>query len=209
MSTSEDEPRKGRGRPRTPGAEKRIIDAALEEYGQHGWAGFTMDGVARRAGVGKSTVYLRWQDKDTLLTDAVGTRGNLLPAVDTGTARGDLEALAINLFEHNLEPAGWATLRVVIDAAGAPQRLGRLITEVSTPQLELVEGIIARGIERGELATGTQAVELGQCIYGSALMQTMTVRLEGRTLDRAEIEDRARTLVDVLLQGALRREPGE
>src|SRR5262245_3701852 len=100
MSTSREEPRRGRGRPRTPGAEKRITDAALEEYGEHGWAGFTMDGVARRAGVGKSTVYLRWQDKDSLLTDAVGTESGWLGAVDTGSLRGDLEALATNLFEH-------------------------------------------------------------------------------------------------------------
>src|SRR3954465_3041476 len=71
MSSSEAAPRRGRGRPRTPGAAKRTLDAALEEYGEHGWSGFTMDGVARRAGVGKSTVYLRWQDKESLLTDAV------------------------------------------------------------------------------------------------------------------------------------------
>ena len=96
MSTSQGstgEPRRSRGRPRTPGAEQRIIDAALEEYGEHGWSGFTMDGVARRAGVGKSTVYLRWQDKDALLTDAVSASSGDLGEVDTGSLREDLRAL--------------------------------------------------------------------------------------------------------------------
>src|SRR3954447_10619696 len=107
------EPRRGRGRPRTPGAEERIIDAALEEYGEHGWSGFTMDGVARRAGVGKSTVYLRWQAKDSLLTDAVSGRSSNLGAVDTGSLRGDLHALATNLFMHFIDPVGWCAMRVV------------------------------------------------------------------------------------------------
>src|SRR3954469_17991836 len=110
MSTSHGapggEPRRGRGRPRTPGAEKRIMDAALDEYGEHGWSGFTMDGVARRAGVGKSTVYLRWQDKDSLLTDAVGSASSPLGAVDTGSLRGDLRQVAINVFDHVLQPGG-------------------------------------------------------------------------------------------------------
>src|SRR5262245_47176042 len=138
MATSHGEQHRGRGRPRTPGAEKKIIDAALDEYGEHGWSGFTMDGVARRAGVGKSTVYLRWQDKDSLLTEAVGTRSSWLGAVDTGTLRGDLEALAVNLFQHFCDPAGWASLRVTVDVAGAPQRLGRFAEAVSHVQVEFV-----------------------------------------------------------------------
>src|SRR3954451_13068508 len=102
--TPGEEPRRGRGRPRTPGAEDKILTAALEEYGERGWAGFTMDAVARRAGVGKSTVYLRWRDKDSLLTDAVGTHSIGIEDVDTGSFRGDLEQLAGNLFRHYLDP---------------------------------------------------------------------------------------------------------
>ena len=56
----------------------RSCTSALEEYTEHGWAGFTMDGVARRAGFGKSTLYLRWADKDALLTDAVRLRTRVI-----------------------------------------------------------------------------------------------------------------------------------
>src|SRR3954453_19377357 len=130
MAISQDEPRRGRGRPRTPRADKLIIDAALEEYGEHGWSGFTMDGGARRAGVGKSTVYLRWQDKDSLLTEAVSTRVGAVGAVDTGTLRGDLVQLVENLFRQFRDPAGWASLRIAFDAAGAHERLGRFTEAV-------------------------------------------------------------------------------
>lgn len=205
MSTTQDEPpRRGRGRPRTPGAEKRIIDAALEEYGEHGWSGFTMDGVARRAGVGKSTVYLRWQDKDSLLTDAVSSASEPLGVVDTGTLRGDLRQVAVNLFDHFLSPAGWAALRIIIDNAGARRGLGRFTEAVSDVQVENVERILVRAAERGEIAAGTSPNAVAECIYGSVTMQTLGVRLLGQELGPDEIAERAEALVAVVLDGVLR-----
>ncbi|HEU5039125.1 MAG TPA: TetR/AcrR family transcriptional regulator [Nocardioides sp.] len=202
MSTSQP-PRRGRGRPRTPGAEKRITDAALEEYGEHGWSGFTMDGVARRAGVGKSTVYLRWQDKDTLLSDAVGTSSQELGAVDTGSLRGDLHQLAVNLFEYFRSPAGWASLRITIDTAGSPKSLGRFTQAVSDVQVEHVEKLLQRATARGDGPEGISPNAVAECIYGSVMMQTLGLRLNGRELGDDDIEARANELVDIVLDGVL------
>src|SRR4051794_10222406 len=174
MSTSHGEPRRGRGRPRTPGAEERIIDAALEEYGEHGWAGFTMDGVARRAGVGKSTVYLRWQDKDSLLTEAVSTRTGAIGAVDTGTLRGDLTQLVDNLFRQFRDPAGWASLRITFDAAGAQERLGRFTEAVAEVQVDAVARIVRRAVDRGEVAESVVPDWITACVYGAATMETLS-----------------------------------
>ena len=201
--SSPQEPRRGRGRPRTPGAEKRIIDAALEEYGEHGWSGFTMDGVARRAGVGKSTVYLRWQDKDSLLTDAVGSSSDTIGAVDTGTLRGDLRELAGNLFRYFREPAGWATLRITIDTAGAPHPLGRFSEAVADVQVEHLAEILQRAAARGESAQEAWAVPLAECIYGSVAMQALILRLEGHDLGDDDIAARAAALVGLVLDGVL------
>ncbi|GAA1145821.1 TetR/AcrR family transcriptional regulator [Nocardioides aquiterrae] len=203
MATSQAEPRRGRGRPRTPGAEKRIIDAALEEYGEHGWSGFTMDGVARRAGVGKSTVYLRWQDKDTLLSDAVGSSTAQVAAVDTGSLRGDLHQVATNLFEYFRDPAGWATLRITIDTAGAQQRLGRFTESVADVQVEHVDNILQRAVTRGEAIEGISPNAVAECIYGPVIMQTLGLRLDSRALGPDDIDARATELVDIVLNGVL------
>jgi AcrR family transcriptional regulator len=205
MSTSHGEPpRRGRGRPRTPGAEQRIIDAALEEYGEFGWSGFTMDGVARRAGVGKSTVYLRWQDRDSLLTDAVSGTSAPLGLVDTGALRGDLRQVAINLFDYFLLPRGWAALRIVIDTAGAPQRLGRFSEAVAEVQIENIGRILERAAGRGEAPAGVSPNEIAFCIYGAVLQQTLAVRLEGRGLSDEMVAERAQALADLMLYGMLR-----
>ena len=203
MGSPQGATRRGRGRPRTPGADERIIEAALEEYGEHGWSGFTMDGVARRAGVGKSTVYLRWQDKDTLLTDAVRAHAGELGVVDTGTLQGDLEQLATNLFQYFHHPWGWAAVRIAIDAAGAPQPLGRFADRVTAVQIEFVDQIVAKAVERGEITGEVTGVSIAECVYGSVIMQVLGFRLEERDLTD-EIPTRAKGLITLLMQGVRR-----
>jgi AcrR family transcriptional regulator len=196
-----DEQRRGRGRPRTPGAEDKILGAALDEYGERGWAGFTMDGVARRAGVGKSTVYLRWQDKDALLTDAVTNRGMELTAVDTGSFDGDLEQLALNMLRHFHSAAGWAALRVTFDCASSSERLGEFSQAVSQVHGRQVEQICQRAIDRGEMVEGFPLGAVTEAIYGAAMVNSLSQRLEGREDDDAAIETRAHAVVAMVLSG--------
>lgn len=200
MSTGE-VPHRGRGRPRTPGAEERILDAALAEYGEHGWSGFTMDAVARRARVGKSTVYLRWSDKDALLTDAVTTHGRELAAVDTGSLEGDLTQLALNVLRHFHSAAGWATLRVTFDTASVADRLGDFAEAGSAVHGRQVEQICLRAIERGEMAADVPVRTITAAIYGAAMVHALTERLERRGDSEDEIEARARHIVAVVLHG--------
>jgi AcrR family transcriptional regulator len=202
VTASETVSGKARGRPRRPDAEERIFDAALEEYGERGWAGFTMDAVARRAGVGKSTVYLRWKDKDSLLSDAVGTRSGTIQAVDTGTFRGDLEMLAANLFRYLLDPVGWATLRITVDAAGAPEPLGRFTDAVSELHRSAASRIVTRAVARGEASDHFPVDTLVECLYGAVTMQTLTLAGASRHLADDEIAERVRVLVDFVLAGA-------
>ena len=199
--TSGQEPRRSRGRPRTPGAEEKILNAALEEYGERGWAGFTMDGVARRAGVGKSTVYLRWHDKDALLTDAVTSTGLELTAVDTGSFEGDLRQLAINLLRHLHGAAGWASLRVIFDCASSSERLGQFSAAVTEIHGRQVEQICSRAIARGEMIEGFPLGAVTEAIYGAALINSLSERLEGRKDDAAAVETRADFVVAMVLRG--------
>ena len=198
MATGAGGPR-GRGRPRTPGAEDKILAAALEEYGEHGWSGFTMDAVARRAGVGKSTVYLRWHDKDALLTEAVTRHGIELTTVDTGTLRGDLLALAGNLLRHFHSPAGWATIRVTFDVASAHERLGAFSQAITQVHGRQVEMICQRAKDRGEMAADIWPGVVTEAIYGAAIINSLSERLEGREDDDAYHDERARWIVDLLL----------
>jgi AcrR family transcriptional regulator len=100
-----DDPRPA-GRPRAQDLEERALRAAREEFGEKGWTGLSIAGVASRARVGKSSIYLRWPDKAALLADAL--RGvQAAPMFPDIAAAGDAPAAA---------PAG-GTAGVTADAA--------------------------------------------------------------------------------------------
>lgn len=63
--------RRGPGRPRDPDLESRALEATLAVFGEKGWTGLTIEEVSSRARVGKSSIYLRWKDKETLLAAAL------------------------------------------------------------------------------------------------------------------------------------------
>lgn len=85
-----DDPRPA-GRPRAQDLEERALRAALDEFGEKGWTGLTIAGVASRARIGKSSIYLRWPDKAALLADAL--RGvQAAPLFPDIAAEGDAPA---------------------------------------------------------------------------------------------------------------------
>jgi len=59
-----------RGRPRSEQADRAILAAAAEVLAERGLAGMSIEEVAARAGVGKATIYRRWNSRGTLALDA-------------------------------------------------------------------------------------------------------------------------------------------
>ncbi|GAB2753798.1 TetR/AcrR family transcriptional regulator [Salinifilum aidingensis] len=68
-----------RGRPRDPGADEAILQAALDLFLEGGVEGTSIEGVARRAGVGKLTIYRRWSSKEDLLAAAIEHARDVIP----------------------------------------------------------------------------------------------------------------------------------
>ena len=71
-STSKDRPL--RGRPRDPELEGRVFEAVMQIYAHGGWSALTFEAVARESGVGKSSLYRRWDSQQTLLHAAMKAR---------------------------------------------------------------------------------------------------------------------------------------
>src|SRR5205807_9252928 len=59
--------------PRIERSRRVILEAALAELGEAGYGALTIESVAPRAGVGKSTIYRHWSGKLTLVEDAFRT----------------------------------------------------------------------------------------------------------------------------------------
>ncbi|MDC2953825.1 MULTISPECIES: TetR/AcrR family transcriptional regulator [Streptomyces] len=101
MTTNADEPQT-RPRRRTPAGAavlredvtEAIRAAVFEELAAVGYARMSIEGIARRAGVGKTAVYRRWKSKLHLVLDVVSALAVMgLPTPDTGSLEGDLRVL--------------------------------------------------------------------------------------------------------------------
>ena len=97
---------------------RAVLQAAFRLLAKAGYAGITMDALAREAGVGKPTLYRWWSSKAEILLEAVSADAReTLPAPDTGTLRGDLEAYLSRLFAL-LNAGGDLIARSLIAEAG-------------------------------------------------------------------------------------------
>lgn len=187
------------GRPRDAGAQGRLIDAAIEEYAEHGRAGFSINGVARRAGVAKSALYLRWEDLDALLAEAIDVRTRSIEAVDTGTLRGDLEGLAANLLRHFLDPIGWATLRISVEAAGSDSSPAGFAEKVVDAHRSAARGVTTRAVERGDVAPDAPLDLLVETLYGAITMKALALPRGDRSMSDEEIRATTTPVVDFVL----------
>lgn len=148
-------------------------DAVLEVYWEAGWAGFTLDAVARRARVGRAALYSRWASKAALLVEALEERSPLPVPVDTGTARGDLVELARQLLDGYTGPGGLVTLRAALEARVHPDLLAGLTESLNSSRLLAARDIVRRGVARGELPAGTPTTLLLELVTGAVLSHVL------------------------------------
>lgn len=150
-----------------------MLQAAIEEYSERGWAGLTMDGVAKRAGVGKSTIYLRWTNKEDLLAAAIQSMSHGIQPVDTGSLRGDFTQLAESLIENYWTPIGWGMYRILIDVAGSGENVSHFTHLVNDIHRRSALAILERSVERGELRPEVPGQLVINALYGTFVMYRM------------------------------------
>lgn len=86
-----DKPAVRRGRPVSVASRTAALDAAAGLLEERGLRGFTVDEVARRSGVSKSTIYKHWTGALALAVEAYGARvTDAIPVTFTGDVEADL-----------------------------------------------------------------------------------------------------------------------
>ncbi len=142
------------GRPRDARVTGAILDAALTELAENGFRGSSMDGIARRAGVGKAALYRRWTSKAEVVAAAMKTvSGTDAPVPDTGSLRGDVRELLDGVVAWLSDPR---TRRVYPDLLAEGQRdpaLAHALMEyIGTPRRRRGYAVLERAAARGELS---------------------------------------------------------
>jgi len=189
------------GRPRDPELDQRIQDAAIAVYYDEGWAGYNFDAVANRAGVGKSSIYLRWSSKEGLLVDALRARTAHITTVDTGTLRGDLIEMACQQIKNYTAPYGLVTLRLIVESPKHPALASRSRQRLDA-HLSERDMIMERAVRRRELANDSPRELILDSISGAVLNMVISRSESARQELRENANAYATSIVDFVLRHA-------
>jgi AcrR family transcriptional regulator len=198
------------GRRRDPSLEPRVVAAALAVYAEAGWSGFSFDAVARRAGVGKAPLYLRWASKEDLLLAAFGAHTTAITITDSGNLRDDLTEYTCRLIDSKAGPDGWAFLRLHLEATLIPALHARFSSQIANPHVEGARALLDRALERGDLRPGSPTDLMLDSLYGAVLIKII-LSLPG---EREQLAQNPRSyagqIVEFVLRGLLTdRQTGE
>jgi AcrR family transcriptional regulator len=184
-----------RGRPRDETCTPAILSATLEVVAEIGIAGLTIDAVAKRAGVGKATIYRRWSSKESLTLDAWMSCIRPKPEPDTGTLRGDLLEMFGPVDQQLSDADMQRVFPQLIAAAKVNPEVADAYRAFITERRRPLRRVLERGTERGELPPGVDLDLVHDLLVAPVVYRWV---VSDGVIDEAMVI----TLVDTVLAGA-------
>ena len=168
---------------RSARTEKAILDATREILAEGGVRQLTVERVAARSGVAKTTIYRRWRGKHELaLAVLIDMVANVVATPDFGDTRKELVAF-VNAAVRVLGSTSMGRVMqgLVSDLATDPELARAFRERVVAMRVAEVRRVLERGIERGEIR-GDVDIELAhELLFGPVYYRLL---LSGAPLDR-------------------------
>jgi AcrR family transcriptional regulator len=192
-------PRRDAGRARGEAVARAVFAATLEELGSSGVEGLSIERVAERAEVNKTSIYRRWPTREELIVATLeDATADVVSMADTGSLRGDLLALLKRVNELLTHPTGRAILRASASVS-ADSRIKLLAQERLMAQAMLpVQSLVERARARGEWRDEVKGEVVIFALVGAVMHR---VTMEPGKVSSAWLN----ALVDVMLLGVLPR----
>lgn len=163
---------KSQGRPRSIESHRAILKATIKLLGEVGYERMSIEGIASRAKVGKSTIYRRYKGKEELVADAIESIREEVVIPDTGNIWTDINALIENAARISLNPLGRQAVAMIISSASSNSEFARIYSEkYLQPRKEAFAVVIERAKTRKEVRVDLDAnfvfdVMSGMMLYG-------------------------------------------
>jgi TetR/AcrR family transcriptional regulator of autoinduction and epiphytic fitness len=192
--------------PRVERSRLVILEAAVEELADVGYGGVTIESVAARAGVGKSTIYRHWRDKLALIADAFETfHEQMVPDLSDRTAREAVELLVSHVAEVVVDSTFSRCIPALIEGAERDPRVREFHHRYSVERRQALVDLIARGVDDGEFLPGLDPELATVALLGALFYRRL---MTGQPFDPT----RAGALVELVLgrpaRGSIRTDAG-
>ncbi|MEV5953328.1 TetR/AcrR family transcriptional regulator [Streptomyces sp. NPDC051987] len=199
MTLSADESAARRGRPRRADVDRTVIETVLRLLTEgSSFAELSIEGIAREAGIGKTTVYRRWPSKDALLLDVLQSVEEPLPEPAGRSLREDLVGAVEATRLRNLAKYESALMRnMLTQVHSSPELWQRYQHTFVLPRRQVLGRILRRGMDAGEIRPelGEDLELLIDMVVGPVLYRA-TLHPDALLVDRL-----AEKVVDTFLDG--------
>lgn len=186
---------KTRGRQRSEESEDAILCATLQLLKKKALRDITVEEIARKAGVGKATIYKWWPSKAYVALDAFLRKMNrMVPNPDTGSAESDLKEQLEYLIAFYTSPTGRIYGQFLAEAQSDNEFATLLRERFMKPRREIVGVIFDRAVERGEIDRSLDRDLILDLIYGPIIYRLMVLQ---RPFDRERVE----AMISALFRG--------
>jgi AcrR family transcriptional regulator len=186
------------GRPARGQATTETLQQAVRELLEEaGYRALTIEGVAARSGVAKTSVYRRWPSKAEMVFDLVLHSSAELPALDDrGSLTGDIQALSARIVALVASPLGRRIFPgLICDAASDRALMQRFRATFVADGRNQIAQVLERSVRRGELTGAGAAADLQAVLIGAALMFALLHPDLGEEALRDKITDLAMAVV--------------
>ncbi|WP_407565806.1 TetR/AcrR family transcriptional regulator C-terminal ligand-binding domain-containing protein [Streptomyces sp. 184] len=201
-AASSPEPDPGTLRPggRTARVRAAVLRATGDALAEHGFAHLDLADVARRAEVGKTTVYRRWGSATGLVADLLADMAEQsVPRTETGTLLGDLRANARLVLDTLTDPRQGALFRAVIAAATCDERTAAALHRFYEIRIAEWAPCVEQAVARGELPAGTDPREVVRAVSAPLYYRLLA---SGDALDTAAADRAAGAAAVAAREGA-------
>ena len=169
----------GPGRPRNPKVDEAVLGATRSLLAEVGYRRLTVDAAARRAGVSRTTLRLRWKSKAQLVFDALAPDAEMFRVPDGGSLEADLAACVANAVRFfRSAGVGEAFQGLVDDCRDQPSVRAALLEHVNAPTLLGYQAMVDRAVARGEARAGTDPAVLLDIVAGAVLWRVSVSNLD-------------------------------
>jgi AcrR family transcriptional regulator len=163
-----------------------VLKVTAELLTETGLGGVSVDEVARRSGVAKTTIYRHWPTRSDLLMEACSQLGTEQEVPNTGSLEDDISALLTNLAELLLT-ARWASVvPSVIDAAERDADVAAIHGRIQRGHARPFQEVIARAKRNGEMSASVDSATMIAALIGPLFYRRWFSR---ESLDTSFVKD--------------------
>jgi AcrR family transcriptional regulator len=184
-----------RGRPRNALIDAAIMDATVDELIEHGSFNLSMEAIAARAGVAKTTLYRRWPDSHELALEAFRSFESVVLDPPDASPRDQLLWLVERMRRKWNDPRYAAMMRrAAVDGTAQPELYRVSSDRLIAPHRTAMNVVIGRAIDQGLIRPGVDVNWVRQMLVSPIMASALT--LKGR-VTAAQVA----TTVDTVLRG--------